>query len=391
VSAGQKTAASAAPKAAVSAVSKAAASAAPRVAVRADPKAAASAAPYVPPSIDSQTAEYLDLLATRLPSGQFALGGGTLRFKLAPLFGPLRKLNEPFQVTLEWGGGQLHLVSGRAMLPLLYAHRFPQAQVDVLPEDLALAALQLSLGELTSRLEELSGRRVRLVSAGRADARSLLTTPFRFSLSLDSEPARDGLEGLVATDAAGLGLLALLARRCPPLPRSTDPNMPLPLRLEIGAMRIALAALRAVGANDVLMPESEIDAAEPVVCLRADSRHCARAKINGHSLVIESAFQEERSMATASNTSAASGPATLDGIQIRLGFDLGEKTLTLGELTALQPGQVLALDVPLPRLVAIRANGSLIGHGELVRVADRVGVRVIELAPTNAYTEPAAA
>ncbi len=96
-------------------------------------------------------------------------------------------------------------------------------------------------------------------------------------------------------------------------------------------------------------------------------------------------------MAPSTDKSAASGPPALDGIEIRLGFDLGEKTLTLGELMAMQPGKVLALDVPLPRLVAIRANGTLIGHGELVQIADRVGVRVMELGAAEALANPVAA
>jgi len=359
-----------------------------------------SAVPYALPSIDSETAEQLDLIATRLPAGTFAFAGQTLRFKLAPLSGPLRRLTEPFQITLEWGGGQVHLVTGRAMLPMLYAHRFPQAQVDVLPEDLALAALQLSLNELTSHLEQLSGRRVRLVRAGPADAKTLLPAPFRYSISLDSEVARDGIEGVVAADAAGLGLLALLARRQPPQSRSTDPSTPVPLRLEVGEMKIPLATLRGVALNDLLLPDTQIDAAAPAVRLRADSRHFVRATLKEGALVIESILQiepmlqEERSMNPSSDraaTSDASGLAGLDGIEVRLGFDLGDKTLTFGELAALQPGQVLALDVALPRLVAIRANGSLIGRGELVQLADRVGVRVVELAATEMNTAPAVA
>ncbi|WP_129781702.1 type III secretion system cytoplasmic ring protein SctQ [Peristeroidobacter soli] len=346
-----------------------------------------SVEPYVLPAIDSQTAEHLDLIATRLAAGEFALGSSALRFKLAPVSGPTRKLSDPFQLTLEWGGGQLHLIAGRAMLPLLYAHRFPQAQVDVLPEDLALAALQLSLGELTAQLEELSGRRVRFTRAGAADARSLLATPFRFSVSLDSEPARDGLEGIIAADAAGLGLLALLARRRPAQKRSIDPDTPMPLRLEIGEMRIALSALKAVAVNDVLMPDSEIDAAAPIVYLRADSRYAARAKLDEQSLVVDSVLQEKHEVKPSSETTTGTAPATLDALEIRLGFELGEKILTLGELAALQPGQVLALDVPLPQLVGIRANGSLIGRGELVKLAGRVAVRVTELAVSIQATD----
>ena len=340
--------------------------------------------------MDSETAQQLDLIATRLSSGQFLFAGGPVRFKLTPLSGQIRKLNEPFQITLEWGGGRVHLITARAMLPMLYAHRFPQAQVDVFPAELALAALELSLSELTSQLEQLSGRRVRLVRAGPAEAKSLLATPYRYSISLDSEVSRDGIEGVVAADAAGLGLLALLARRQPVQSRSRDLSTPLPLRLEVGEMKIALSALRKVALNDVLLPDTSIDALAPTVQLRADARRYVCARLKEHSLIIESILQEEPSMPVSSDKPAAA-VAGLDAIQVRLDFDLGDKTLTFGELAALQPGQVLTLDASLPRLVAIRANGSLIGRGELVQVADRVGVRVIELASAEMYAAPAAA
>lgn len=354
-----------------------------------------SAVPFIFPSIDPETAQQLDLIATRLPAGQFAFAGAALRFKLTPLSGQIRKLNEPFQITLEWGGGQVHLITARAMLPMLYAHRFPQARLDVLPEELALAALQLSLTELTSQLEQLSGRRVRLVRAGPAEAKSLLPAPYRYSVSLDSEVARDGIDGVIAADAAGLGLLALLARRQPAQPRPKDLSTPVALHLEVGEMKIALSKLRTIAVNDVLLPDTNVDAMAPVVRLRADARRSVCAKLNEHSLVIESILQEERSMSASSDKPAApavgAALAGLDAIEVRLGFDLGDKTLTFGELAALQPGQVLTLDASLPRLVAIRANGSLIGRGELVQVADRVGVRVMELAVAQMYAEPVAA
>lgn len=68
-------------------------------------------------------------------------------------------------------------------------------------------------------------------------------------------------------------------------------------------------------------------------------------------------------------------------VPITLSFDLGERTLTLGELKTLQVGQSLALDRPLSSAVAVRANGALIGWGELVLIDERVGVTLTALGP----------
>ena len=345
---------------------------------------------YDPPALDERTVEHFDLIATRLRSGEFTLGGGAWRFSVAPLSGAVPWPADPFHVVMEWGGGQLHLLAGRATLALLYAHQFPQAALDVFPEHLALAGLQLAWRESMERLEQLGGRRVRLLRATRAAPDALDAAPFRFRLSLDSAPARDGVDGVIGADAPGLGLLGLLARRLPPATRLIDPDMPVPVRLELGEMRLTLPALRALAVNDVLLPDTVIEA-QPVLWLRADPRHAARARIEEHTLIIESVFQEDSFMATSVSTSRhdEQGPVSLDDIELRVVFDLGEKILKLGELAALQPGQVLALEVPASRLVAIRANGRLIGRGELVRLAETVGVRVMELAdPQSSLPQP---
>ncbi len=349
-----------------------------------------AAVPYELPRIDALTAEHLDLIASRLMSGEFTLGGDTWRFSLTPISGPVPWPAAAIQVSMEWSGGRLHLIASRDVLALLYAHRFPSGALDVLPKDLAIAALQLAWSEATSRLEELSGRKVRLVRSARAAPGALDGAPFRYSVSLDSAGSRDGIRAIIAADAAGLALLALLARRLPSKPRVVDPNTPVPLLLEVGEMQIKVSAVRGLGVNDLLLPDTVIDAVSPTVWLRADSRRAARAKLDAQSLVIESVLQEDSSMPDTPAPMAKRDPPKpipLDDLEIRLAFDLGHKTVTLGRLAALQPGQVIALDAPDPRLVAIRANGYLIGRGELVRLDDRVGVRVVELAAPEIITD----
>ncbi|GAB1387144.1 hypothetical protein MASR1M59_22920 [Melaminivora sp.] len=71
--------------------------------------------------------------------------------------------------------------------------------------------------------------------------------------------------------------------------------------------------------------------------------------------------------------------ASLADLPVRLSFDLGELTLTLAQLQALQPGQALALGRPLAGAVQVRANGVLIGAGELVQIDGQLGVSLSHL------------
>ena len=75
--------------------------------------------------------------------------------------------------------------------------------------------------------------------------------------------------------------------------------------------------------------------------------------------------------------------AALDSVPVRLSFDLGEVSLTLAQLRALQPGQTLDLGHPLAGAVRIRANGALVGEGDLVEIDGQIGVSVRHLFPAS--------
>ena len=71
----------------------------------------------------------------------------------------------------------------------------------------------------------------------------------------------------------------------------------------------------------------------------------------------------------------------LEALDMPLRFEVGELQLTLRELRSLQPGHVFELEQPLNRsTVRIYAHANLIGHGVLVAVGDRLGVRVADIA-----------
>lgn len=60
-------------------------------------------------------------------------------------------------------------------------------------------------------------------------------------------------------------------------------------------------------------------------------------------------------------------------------FDLGAVLTTLDVLASLQPGYVFELETNPAIPVTLRVNGAVLGRGELVRVDDRIGVRLVEV------------
>lgn len=67
-----------------------------------------------------------------------------------------------------------------------------------------------------------------------------------------------------------------------------------------------------------------------------------------------------------------------DNLPVKLQFIAGETEVSFGELSSIGDGHVFDLRQAAQRHVEIRANGQTIGHGELVEVEGRVGVRILQ-------------
>jgi type III secretion protein Q len=66
-------------------------------------------------------------------------------------------------------------------------------------------------------------------------------------------------------------------------------------------------------------------------------------------------------------------------IEIRLAFEIGRQTLPFSAVNRLAPGYVFDLARDPEAAVDIVANGTRIGHGEIVTIGDTIGVRVTRM------------
>jgi len=60
-------------------------------------------------------------------------------------------------------------------------------------------------------------------------------------------------------------------------------------------------------------------------------------------------------------------------------FEVGRLELSLGDVRQMAPGTVLPLSRPFDEALDIMASGRRIGRGEIVRIGDSLGVRIIRL------------
>ena len=70
---------------------------------------------------------------------------------------------------------------------------------------------------------------------------------------------------------------------------------------------------------------------------------------------------------------------SIDDLPLVIDCDVGRISLTIAQLRELSVGQVLDLGLDATRRVSLRLNGQVIATGELVRVAERTGVRITDL------------
>ena len=74
-----------------------------------------------------------------------------------------------------------------------------------------------------------------------------------------------------------------------------------------------------------------------------------------------------------------SGSLDTDGLSITIDFNLGHGMVRIADLRTLTPGYVFNLEEEPGAEVSIIAGGQEIGRGEIVQVAERLGIRIVSL------------
>ncbi|MEL0209335.1 MAG: flagellar motor switch protein FliN [Novosphingobium sp.] len=79
----------------------------------------------------------------------------------------------------------------------------------------------------------------------------------------------------------------------------------------------------------------------------------------------------------------------LKDVDVRLTVELGRTSMTLKDVLGLTEESVVMLDRLTDELLDVMVNGKLIARGEVVAQGDRFGLRIVELAGTEAEETPA--
>lgn len=302
--------------------------------------------------------------------------------------------------SIEWAGALLQLQLPAAAAQQLMSALLDGAALPGIPAELQAAALEAALGELLARLESLGRGAARIVatSVGQAPAgQAPAPLPHAFAWQLDAAAGSQAMVGMLRADSLGLLLLAgLVAGLAPQDGALASEDIGLLLHLDIGYASLEAGTLEQLAPGDVLLLERSFLAAERVLWLQAPGAGGLHVQLPLADAATAGAAPHAPFLTVVQSWTHAmpdfdtplQDAADLLAIPVRLSFDLGEISLTLAELRALQPGQAIRLGHPLASAVRVRANGTLIGEGELVEIDGHLGVALRRLAPAG---RPAAA
>jgi len=297
---------------------------------------------------------------------------------LAPGLTPAVAANATQTAVFEWAGARFVLsLPGRAAQAWL-ASRFEGLDLADLPPAIQAAALETLLNDATAALGALS-------AAGPARiVETFLEKPATqlqhvWTLTARSEATGEVLAGALSTDALGLMLLAGLVKRAEPADNLVDLDMlPVAVRVRIGETRMSNEELRSLHPRDVVLLDHYFVTADQELWLATAAGQGIRVRLQDSAYLVTKGWTALMTQIPPTTPPADdSAPLDLDAIPVRLEFDLGDRHISLADLRKLQPGEVFALDRPLADgAVHIRANGALIGTGELVEIDGRIGVTI---------------
>ncbi|WP_167514788.1 type III secretion system cytoplasmic ring protein SctQ [Mesorhizobium intechi] len=275
-------------------------------------------------------------------------------------------------------------VAGHLRLPLSVVER-GLAGVDGAVDMKRLAPAQAALlleatfeGDL-EWIEDRLGERIAITSLAPGDAVPS-ETPFAFVLTSKVETI-----GCVLT-ASDAGLPARIGRLLDELGKTRRPvpaEFPLPVCLRRGPLVITLGELQSLQADDVVLFD---DTAEEGVAALIISEHLfapvALTAAGPQLLAAPTAISGSNWEWTMNqNTSPPDTleESTLDELLVALAFEIGRTAMPLGEVRQLAPGAIVSLADAAEATVDILANGRRVGRGEIVRIGENLGVRIVRM------------
>jgi type III secretion protein Q len=277
------------------------------------------------------------------------------------------------QIIADWGGAQVLIRLHESWIGTLASHVLQVDFTSHLPDELRPLVFEAAFSDVADALEESTRKRFGVSRIGVAD--KAVDGLHGFELAIDD--GQQSTDAEVWLDDRGLGFLANASRGWEKsfgdLYRWDD--LPVIVNFCIGWTDVALKNCEDVEKHDVILLDECFIQQDNTLYIKVGRRSAIKAQIDGKKISVLRSL--EKIMEDEEHTNSES---QLNEIDIRLSFDLGERVLTLAELRLLTAGYIFDLGRDFRKSVFIRANGKIIGEGELVDIEGQTGVSVLNFA-----------
>ena len=313
--------------------------------------------------------------------------GLPIEVDLSPVYAtmPAETADDRFEAVLSWGQASARATLAYATTRRLLDRIQPGLSDDPPSEPTLSLLVELALAPLFEKVEASTGASLMLLSSSRRAA-CVPATPGSQSRWLIFHGTLDGVPFALALEFDGHaleGFTSLLQHAAPEKLPPTETLAPIVAILGAGAVQLPLRMLQDLHHGDVLIPD-ELPFERGEVVVTFGNRYRAIARLEENGARVRSALQRINFIQETNAMEAKGAPRVVEtddlgDLEIQLTFELGRQTVELEQLRTIAPGYVFALGRSPDDPVDIVANGRRIGRGEIVRVGDGLGVRLIRL------------
>ena len=228
-----------------------------------------------------------------------------------------------------------------------------------------------ALEDIAQMIESFSRKRWRLISTNEQKISIPKSNLHGFDFSCDD--GRLKYQGEMWLDNLGLGFLANALRGVSKDPRPIEDlsGLMIPTQWMLGYVDISIQMLNELAVHDVLMFDVCYASPDLGIVLKLSDKLGIRAHIVDNKIIVDEISGE---FMNDLNEQDEERVLLIDGLSIRLSFDIGESQLSISELRNLSKGYVFEMGRDIQRAVTIRANGRIIGEGELIDIDGKTGV-----------------
>jgi len=156
--------------------------------------------------------------------------------------------------------------------------------------------------------------------------------------------------------------------------------------MRAAATTLTRRELRGLAAGDVVLVDDRCEAAKTALLVIAEHLMAPAELTTEHGHLVAGPVRARGSKwewamtdVPERTTQETDNEGSFDDIPLRVTFEFGQLSLSLGEIRNLAPGSLVPLSRPLEDAVDIVANGRRLGRGTLVSIGDSVGVQITRL------------